>query len=144
MKKSSKEIELMKRKYPSVPDFALPITRKKRSPANELAYLIIQHIQSLSGQCYRINSQGQWDHRLNKFRSSGSTKGLADLQAIIQGRFIAIEIKIGKDKQSYIQKKRENEITASGGNYIIVKNIEQFKIDLETIINQIQSKDTVA
>jgi hypothetical protein len=138
MKKTSEEIEAMKQKYPALPEYALPITRKKRTPANELAYQIINHVQSLSGQCYRINSQGQYDVKLKMWRKSGSTNGLADLQAIILGRYVAIEIKIGRDTQSEVQKKRDSEIKASGGYYLIAKDIEQFKSDLNQIINNIK------
>jgi len=138
MKKTTEEINAMKIKYAGIPDHCLPLTRKKKTPANELAFQIIQHVKSVGGQCYRINSQGQFDPRTKTWRKSGMKKGLSDLQAIVLGRFIAIEVKIGRDRQSEEQKKREAEIKQAGAFYIIAKDIEQFKKDLHTIIDQIK------
>lgn len=138
MKRPQNEIDQLKANYPNVPEHALPTTRKKRTPANELTYLIIKYVQSLGGQAYRINSGGTFDPRLKKFRYSNMKKGLADIQAIIKGRFIAIEIKIGKDRLSVHQKARRDEIIASGGFFIVAKDFETFKTDLQTIINEIK------
>ncbi|MBO9699256.1 MAG: VRR-NUC domain-containing protein [Sporocytophaga sp.] len=138
MKKTKEEIEYLINKYPSVPKWGIPTTRKKKSPANELTYQIIKYVQSLGGQAYRINSQGQYDPRTKKWRYSGMKKGLADIQIILLGRFIGVEIKIGKDRQSEHQKARQEEIIKSGGYYLIAKDFEAFKTDLQTIINEIQ------
>lgn len=139
-KKTEEELELFRRKHPGFPEHAIPKTRPKRSPANELAHLINVHVQLLGGACYRINSQGQYDPKLKKWRQSGMVKGLADLTVIYLGRHIAVEIKIGKDKMSEHQKSREAEIKASGGYYMIAKDIDQFKADFKTIVDQIKAK----
>lgn len=138
MKKSESEIDLMRRTYPNVPDFALPKTRKSKSPANELTYQIILFIQSIGGFASRVNSQGNYNPTLKLFTFSGSTKGAADVSTCIGGRNIQIEVKIGRDRQSPAQVKFQASIEAAGGCYIIARTFEQFREDFEEIISNIK------
>lgn len=43
------------------------------------------------------------------------------------GRFLGIEIKRGKEKQSEFQKAREIEIKNRNGIYLVVRSLEEFK-----------------
>lgn len=51
------------------------------------------------------------------------TKGTSDLKAIINGKFYAIEIKYGKDRQSEAQKIYQANVEKSGGIYVIVSHL---------------------
>ena len=62
----------------------------------------------------------------SKWIPGTSTVGSSDLKAIINGRFCAIEAKVGRDKQSLMQAKYEADIITSGGLYWIVKSFEDF------------------
>jgi hypothetical protein len=57
-------------------------------------------------------------------------KGLADIDAIINGKPVKIELKRvyknGKDRQSEEQKKEQEMIERGGGQYIIVESFEDF------------------
>lgn len=56
--------------------------------------------------------------------------GSADVIGLSNGRFIAIEIKVGKDYQKEAQKNFQNMIESCGGLYFIVKSekdIEEIK-----------------
>jgi len=57
---------------------------------------------------------------------SSGTKGTSDIKAIIQGRMVAIEVKIGKDRQSEAQKSYQSMVEKAGGLYWIVKSFEDF------------------
>lgn len=74
----------------------------------------------------RQNSQGQYDSHLKMWRKSGTTKGIADVQITYQGRTYNLEIKIGKDRQSEIQKEVERKIKAAGGHYAIIHCYDDF------------------
>ncbi|NBI96854.1 hypothetical protein D1645_18455, partial [Parabacteroides goldsteinii] len=53
-------------------------------------------------------------------------KGIADVQVTYNGKVYNFEIKIGKDRQSDIQKDVEAKIKAAGGHYAIVKCYDDF------------------
>ena len=94
MKKSEAEIKLMEERYKTFPKEYMPRTKnKKSSPANELTTQIIALVNSLGGSASRVNSQGNYNQKLGRFTFSGSTKGAADISAIVQGRSLQIEVK---------------------------------------------------
>lgn len=61
----------------------------------------------------------------------GSKPGDPDLIACIKGHFVGIEVKTAGGRQSPIQKKREEEINASGGRYVVVRKMEEIEELLE-------------
>ena len=62
----------------------------------------------------------------SKWIPGTSTAGSSDIKAVINGKFIAIEVKYGNDKQSLKQTIYEANILMSGGQYWIVKDFEDF------------------
>lgn len=117
-----KDEEFAKR-YPNVPSYAKPKPKKVKSPANQLTNDVISHIILTGGWATRINSMGRV---LNGKYIPGSTqKGVSDIMACINGKFIAIEIKI-KDKLSEDQIKFSKQIEKSGGKYFVVHNIDEY------------------
>ena len=74
----------------------------------------------------RQNSQGQYDSRLKIWRKSGTTKGIADVQVTYKGKTFNLEIKVGKDRQSEVQKEVERKIKAAGGHYAIINCFDDF------------------
>lgn len=96
--------------------------------ANGLATCIIDYIRFNGGDAQRINTTGmmrkiggqmKWTH-------SGSRRGAGDIHAIVRGRAISVEIKIGGDKQSEAQKKEQARIEAAGGLYFIARDMPAF------------------
>ena len=53
-------------------------------------------------------------------------RGIGDIIACINGKFVMIEIKVGKDKQSEFQKSVEKDVKKAGGEYWIVKKFGEF------------------
>lgn len=74
----------------------------------------------------RQNSQGQYDGRLKMWRKSGTTKGIADVQVTYKGKTYNLEIKVGKDRQSEVQREVEQRIKAAGGHYAIIHCYDDF------------------
>jgi len=78
------------------------------------------------GCAYRINNGAVYDVKRKAFRKGVQRKGIPDIIGIIDGRFIGIEVKIGKDRQSADQKEIEKEINENGGVYFIAKSYDDY------------------
>ena len=104
--------------------------RFKRSFRDDTANGLARCIEAwakIHGAFYqRQNSQGQYDSRLKMWRKSGTTKGIADVQVTYKGRTYNLEIKVGKDRQSEVQKEVEQRIKAAGGHYAIIHCYDDF------------------
>lgn len=106
---------------------------KSKSPANALAAQLIRWFSSIGGAARRVNVQGIFDQATGKWRPSGMKPGFEDVDGIYPamingvkvGVKVACEIKIGRDTLSDEQKKRRDEVLASGGVYVECKNIDQ-------------------
>jgi hypothetical protein len=127
--------------YPSLPDYARFKPKYSDKTANGLTKCIKDYIEFNGGQAERINNTGrQIDDRTSvtdifgNVRTIGSVmwikgtgkNGTADISATIQGRSVKIEVKIGRDKQSYAQKEYQQQVEKSGGLYFIAKDFESF------------------
>ena len=122
------EIEYFEHKYRNS---TIPVQcRFKRSFRDDTANGLAGCIEAwakIHGAFYqRQNSQGQYDSRLKMWRKSGTTKGIADVQVTYKGRTYNLEIKVGKDRQSEVQKEVEQRIKAAGGHYAIIHCYDDF------------------
>jgi ribosomal 50S subunit-recycling heat shock protein len=123
--------EANQQKYPSFPDNLRPSKAIKTTTANGLTRAIVDFL-NLSGHfATRINNTGTWVKEKahvngGHYRPSTQVKGIADINATINGRTVAIEVKIGRDRQSDAQKAFQDRIERSGGTYWIVKDFDQF------------------
>lgn len=71
-----------------------------------------------------------------KYIKGTGTNGTADCRAVIKGRSVSFEVKIGKDFQSEAQKKYQAEVEKSGGLYFIIKDFDEFIMIYKSIIKQ--------
>ena len=78
----------------------------------------------LCGPKSKYDDLGYWNPL--KFCEGTGTKGTADISAIIKGRSVKIEVKIGRDRQSEAQKKYEESVNKAGGQYWIAKDFDGF------------------
>ncbi len=128
LKELEREFNEHKRKeHPTLPDHAFVYTKFRDDSANSLTSSIMAFLK-LNG-CYvqRVNTTGTWSQKLKKYIYSGSTRGAADLTAIIgKGKHVSIEIKFGQDKVSEKQKEVKAQIEAAGGIYYIARNYQEF------------------
>ena len=110
-----------------------PVKKFKDTTANELTKAITAYIRLTGNYAERINNTGIFDSKTGKWRKGGTRRGIADIMAskVVQhnGRsfsiMVAIEVKVGKDVMSEYQKKIQDEVTKSGGVYIIAKTWDQ-------------------
>jgi len=92
--------------------------------ANKLTSDIIEFLQSRKCQAERVNNisrqvKGRWV-------KSNMTRGTSDIHAIVKGRAVKIEVKIGTDSQSIWQKAYQKEVEKAGGIYYIAKDFDSF------------------
>lgn len=131
----------LKEKYPSIPEYGIPIPKYTDSNANGLTKCIIDFLNHSGHQAERISSMGRVidnskvvEDVLGRKRTIGSkkyikgtsTNGTADISSIILGKSVKIEVKIGKDRQSSDQKKYEQATIKAGGIYWIAKDFDMF------------------
>ncbi|MCF8307852.1 MAG: hypothetical protein K9I68_02470 [Bacteroidales bacterium] len=137
----NKAIEHNRANYPNVPDRAIPAPRYEDKTANGLTRCIIDYIKFSGGQAERISNTGRKISQKKTFTDvignkrvigqdkwirSNMTAGTADVSAIINGRSVKIEVKIGKDRQSPEQREYQKQVEAAGGLYIVAKSFEDF------------------
>lgn len=92
-------------------------------------------VLSLKGyHVWRQNNGGVYDPTIKKFRKNSSTPGISDIIGFHKktGRFIACEIKAGKDTLSDEQIEFLKNVNESGGIGIVVRTIG----DLENFLQQ--------
>lgn len=79
----------------------------------------VQRFDIFSGQLKTIGKTIEW--------TKGSTrKGTPDVDAIINGKPVKIEVKIGKDSMSKEQRAEQVKIQKSGGYYFIARDMQTF------------------
>jgi penicillin-binding protein-related factor A (putative recombinase) len=96
------------------------------SAANDLTTQIIDYIYSTGGFAFRASSTGIFDKKLNTFRTAPK-KGVSDVLGIYKGRFIACEVKIGRDSASPEQIGFLKNIEHYGGLTFMAKDFPSFK-----------------
>jgi hypothetical protein len=128
-------------RYPDFPEYARVIEKYSDKTANGLTKCIIHWIKFNAGQAERISVTGRYVDTskmitdvVGRTRKIGSGKyipstmqtGSADISAIIRGRSVKIEVKIGSDRQSEAQRAYQEQVEKAGGVYIIAKTFEDF------------------
>ncbi len=95
------------------------------SPTNQLTQDILEFCFNNKAYAFRLNTVGI--PTPTGFRPP-PTSGLPDIVLILPptGRFIGLELKLGKDKQRPSQIEFERDSTSSGAVYKIIKSFEDF------------------
>ena len=106
--------------------------RKKRQgsdlSANELTRQVLAWARFRGYFATRINNMGVYDQKRGCYRKSHTRPGFPDIVIIGPfGRFYGVEVKSGRDTQSDAQMQCEAEIRASGGVYIICRQLADVK-----------------
>ena len=111
-------------KSPSMPVAYIIATKYTDKTANGLTKCIIEWLRYNNWQGERISNTGRLVS--NHWIPGTGTNGTADISAVIRGRAVKIEVKIGKDRQSDKQIAYQQSIELAGGVYIIAKDFESF------------------
>jgi hypothetical protein len=126
-------------RFPNVPYLAHRTFRDDN--ANSLTQCVIQYIRLKGGQSERISNTGRridtrstFENVLGQSRTIGGshwikgtgTNGSSDISATIAGRSVKIEVKIGRDIQSEVQKSYQKAVEQAGGIYVIASSFAGF------------------
>ncbi len=136
-------LDEQRRKYPNVPEKARFAPDLKFRTSNGLTKAVILFINLSGGMAERTGNQGRYlqptaytnifDNKVQlkagKWIKGTGTNGTADVHGVFNGRPLAIEIKIGRDKQSPAQKAYQKKFEAAGGLYLVAKTFGQFYND---------------
>lgn len=126
------------KKSPSVPEYAVPRYTFTDKTANGLTKAIKTFCDIKGIFCQRTGNEGRYRPGQSVVDAIGRTRimkgtwlpglnnGQADVTLLLDGRYVAVEIKIGKDRQSQDQKDFEKSIKSSGGHYWIVRTWQEF------------------
>ena len=104
--------------------------RKKKTPTNSLTQSILRYVNYNGFKCWRNNNGAIYSVKQKTFRKNPSSLlGISDIIGFRKsdGKFIAIEIKTGKDKLSAHQLIFISDIRSAGGIAIVAKSFEQFE-----------------
>ncbi len=130
-----------KRRYPGLPYHSSPTYRAGKT--NDLTKAIKAFLKLKGNHCERTSNEGRMiDHRqlvsdhmghqrmigsVTRIKGSG-TRGTSDLKAVINGRFVAIEVKNAatRDRLRTEQKAYRDQVEASGGVYVIAESLSGF------------------
>lgn len=137
-----KAVQACQAKYPCMPPSHYINTNKYSDrTANNLTKCVIDWLKLNNHQAERISVTGRYidnsqivTNCIGQTKRIGSGKwikpsmqaGTADISATIGGMSVKIEIKIGKDRQSEVQKQYQYEVERSGGVYLIVGDFQSF------------------
>jgi hypothetical protein len=103
---------------------------------NEITKLIVDYIRYVynSKSIRRISSEGKYRVGIGYIRSEN--KGMSDIEGMVNGKFLSLELKIGKDKQRDSQKARQIEVENDGGIYYLCKwiDFETFQTEIQNLI----------
>ena len=114
-----------------------PLVSKSVTDTNGITKLIIDYLRYVYGSksIRRISSEGKWRQGIGYIRSEN--KGLSDIEGIVNGKFLSLELKIGKDQIRESQLKRKREIENDGGIYYLCKwiDFETFQTEIQNLIS---------
>jgi len=140
-------INYYREKYPNVPIYAIPVNTFNNLKPEKRELKRIERFTELS-KGVKLNIVTNVGKRIDKrvqigglfgggkivgsveYHKSTVQNGTADLVGLIQGRFLAVELKRiyknGKDRQSQVQKDYQKEVEDAGGLYWIVTDFNDF------------------
>ena len=103
---------------------------------NGITKLILDYLRYVYGSSSirRISSEGKYRPGIGFIPSSN--KGMSDIEGIIYGKFLSLEVKVGKDTIRESQLKRKSEIEKDGGIYYLCKwiDFEHFQKEIQELI----------
>lgn len=149
-------IEDKRKRFPNVPPFALVPPEYSDKKTNGLTKCVYDYVALMGYFIERTSNEGRIiDTRktvtnclgftktigtIKRIRSSG-TNGTSDLKAIVNSKFIAIEIKCAAthDRMRPDQLKYKEKVEKSGGCYITATDFSSFKTWFDNFIREVKS-----
>lgn len=139
--------------YGSVPSHAIPRSKMNDKSANGLTNCILKWLELNNCWATRVNTTGRYlqgeqytdvlGHRKQhpgKWIPGTTRNGTADIHAIINGRHISIEVKVGRDRMSEAQHQTKKAIEQSGGIYWVIRSFDEFMSQYKTLTQTDKTK----
>ena len=114
------------KRSPNFPAQYIPRSKYSDKTANDLTRAVIDCFYYHSHFSTRLASTGTYRADLKKFIPSQQRSGLPDVFAIVSGRAVFVEIKIGSDTLSEVQKETIQAIEKAGAAVFIAKDFASF------------------
>ncbi|GGG34028.1 VRR-NUC domain-containing protein [Hymenobacter glacieicola] len=104
-------------------------SKKKPSPTNSLTKSIITLLKLEGCTCWRQNNGAVYDANIGGYRAGSVTPGISDILGYHRatGRFLAVEVKTGRDKLSPEQEQFLQEVRRAGGFACEGRSLEQVR-----------------
>lgn len=111
------------------------------SKANDVTNAVVKMLNLKGFVAWRQNNGGVYDVKLGSFRKKGKSEmqGVSDIIGYCKktGKFMAIEVKIGKDTLSVEQRMFLEDVNKAGGIGLVVKSTDDFLAQYEEILKHI-------
>ncbi|MDE3250278.1 MAG: VRR-NUC domain-containing protein [Bacteroidota bacterium] len=93
---------------------------------NALTQQCIRMLHLAGVEAWRQNNGGVYDPKIKRFRKNSSTPGISDVIGFHRatGRFVACEVKVGKDKLSEEQLAFLRRVKAGNGITMVVRTVD--------------------
>ena len=120
------------RQHPSNP--AVIKNKLRDDTANGITECVMTWLKLHGCFAARVNTTGIYSVKLGRYIRGGSTKGMADVSAVVNGRSVQVEVKAGRDKPRPEQLKVKQQVEAAGGVYLFVHSLDDFLTQIKTIL----------
>lgn len=94
----------------------------------------------LSWALFHVPNGGQRNAKeAAKFKAMGVRPGVPDLILILPRggyHYLALELKVGKNKQTENQKWYQSKMTENGGKYVVIRSLDDFIETVNTYLHQ--------
>jgi len=120
--------------HPNLPAHAGIKSKYDDRTANGLTRCVVDFLKFSGHFATRLSSTGLYREDLKKFVPSAQRVGLPDVLACVDGRYYAVEVKVGRDRLSDEQKKAIEDLRRAGA-YVFVANTFQGFLEWFTALN---------
>lgn len=109
---------------------------KKNQPEKVIENAILDYLLMYDVMFFKIQNVGIFDPTKKTFRkpSRHHKAGVSDILGIINGRFVAIEVKTPTGRLSKSQAKFLDEVKNNGGLTLVARSVEDVQIFLRSIL----------
>ena len=111
---------------PNFPAKYIPRSNYSDRDANGLTRCIVDYLNFSGHFATRLQSTGTYRDDLNKFVPSQQRAGMPDVLAVVDGRALFVEVKVGRDTLSQPQKQTITTLEQAGAWVYVAHSFEGF------------------
>ena len=111
---------------PNFPAKYIPRSKYSDRDANGLTRCIVDYLNFSGHFATRLASTGTYRDDLKKFVPSQQRAGMPDVLAVVEGRALFVEVKVGRDALSQLQKQTITALEQAGAWVYVAHSFEGF------------------